>query len=121
MEAINTQLRKLEEKLLEPEPRRDDAFLSEVLADEFREFGSSGRIFNKEQIIQLLRTEKFSGSVLSEFGASALGEGAVLVTYLTASSSPVSGSPASVLRSSVWIYRDGRWQMLFHQGTRVAD
>jgi hypothetical protein len=23
------------------------------------------------------------------------------------------------LRSSLWVYRNGRWQMIFHQGTRL--
>jgi hypothetical protein len=48
-------LRGLEEELLKPEVRRSADRLSHLLADEFVEFGSSGRIFDKRQIIESLK------------------------------------------------------------------
>src|SRR5271156_5266438 len=53
---INVQKR--EEQLLQPEIRRSADQVSYLLADEFVEFGSSGRVFDKAQIIASLQQEK---------------------------------------------------------------
>lgn len=50
-------LRELEEKLLQPAIRRNAELAAPLLAEEFREFGSSGRIFDKQQIIAAMRNE----------------------------------------------------------------
>ena len=51
-------LRELEERLLRAEVRRSPAVVAELLADEFVEFGSSGRVFDKQQMIDALRRER---------------------------------------------------------------
>ena len=50
-------LRELEERLLQPDVRRSPRAVADLLADEFVEFGSAGRIFDKPQIIAALRDE----------------------------------------------------------------
>jgi hypothetical protein len=45
-------LRALEERLLQPEIRRSAAKIGDLLADEFVEFGSSGRVFDKSKVIE---------------------------------------------------------------------
>ena len=60
-------LRELEERLLQPDVRRSPRALADLLADEFVEFGSSGRIFDKPQIIAALRDEPPIHRSLSEF------------------------------------------------------
>ena len=47
-------LRRLEEQLLQPETRSSADQLGKLLADEFIEFGSSGRVFDKAKIIESL-------------------------------------------------------------------
>ncbi len=55
---------------------------------------------------------------ISDFHASLLSDGVVLVTYRSARDSRMrSGQTAIALRSSVWVWRDSRWQIVFHQGT----
>ncbi|MBZ5649915.1 MAG: nuclear transport factor 2 family protein [Acidobacteriia bacterium] len=56
-DSIAQQLRKLEEDLLQPSMRRSLDTVASLLTDDFCEFGSSGRIFRKEEIIAALRTE----------------------------------------------------------------
>lgn len=51
------ELRTLEEKLLQPDFRRNRAAVAELLADDFREFGSSGRTWDKQQILDKLESE----------------------------------------------------------------
>ena len=43
--------RRLEERLLQPEVRQSAEAVADLLADDFIEFGSSGQVFNKQQII----------------------------------------------------------------------
>ena len=59
---------------------------------------------------------------LLDFNTSVLAPGAVLVTYRTVRQGAVPDEqPIHSLRSSIWKLIDGRWQMLFHQGTRSQE
>jgi hypothetical protein len=51
-------LRELEEQLMHPSVRASPDQVARLLADEFIEFGSSGRVYNKRQIIELLQQEQ---------------------------------------------------------------
>jgi hypothetical protein len=44
----------------------------------------------------------------------------MLVTYRISVHLRDSTATKSTLRGSVWVYRDGRWQLTFHQGTLVS-
>jgi hypothetical protein len=111
-------LRQLEEKLLSPQIRSSARELDHLIADEFVEFGASGRVYTKPIIIAELPQETPLARSLSDFAARPLGPGVALVTYTALGRQP--GEPdVRSLRSSVWVLRDGRWQMLFHQGTRA--
>ena len=116
------ELLKLETLLHKREIRSSACALSELLADEFVEFGSSGRIFNKSAIIAALVSEIGNTQVsVEDFTVRELAPNIALVTYVV--TKPF-GAPAGVartsLRSSVWQMRDGRWQMIFHQGTKIS-
>src|SRR5215510_7503934 len=75
-------LRNLEERLLLPCVRASPDEVATLLADEFIEFGSSGRIYDKQQIILLLQEEQGEAQLtLVEFSARRLSADVVLVTY----------------------------------------
>jgi hypothetical protein len=76
-------IRVLEEQLLQPEVRTSSERLAALLADEFIEIGSSGRVYNKQQIIDLLCHEGGQGSppTLRDFSARRLAAEVILVTY----------------------------------------
>jgi hypothetical protein len=115
------ELRALEERLLQSDFRRNRNAVSELLADDFREFGSSGRVWNKQEILDLLETEPAFQATLQDFHAIELASsGVCLVTY-TASVQRAGAPGTLTLRSSIWIMREGRWQIIFHQGTRIAQ
>ena len=118
---LENHLRALEEQLLQPEVRKNPGLLASLIADDFLEFGSSGRTFDKAAIIEALKNEQPSPpAILSDFSARPLAKDVVLVTYRTTRHNP-SGEPiASTQRSSIWVHRDNRWQITFHQGTPVA-
>lgn len=94
--------------------------VSELLADEFIEFGSSGRVFNKSTIIAALKDEVGDLKVSVEnFAVRELAPTLVLVTYTAAKPSHYPGATIRVLRSSIWQLINARWQMVFHQGTKI--
>jgi len=49
--TLERELRELEESDLRSDVRSSPGFISGLLADEFVEFGSSGRIFDREAVI----------------------------------------------------------------------
>ena len=116
---LATHICQLEQQLLEPSTRRDAAAaLTSLLAENFREFGSSGRIYTRQQIIDALAAESPRTITLSDPLCQQLAEDIALLTYRSTRTVALDAASHS-LRSSLWIYRDHRWQMLFHQGTPI--
>ncbi len=60
-------LRNLEEQLVDPSVRRDKGRLLKLLAEDFREFGSSGRIYSRADIIEALSIEAPSDISIEDF------------------------------------------------------
>ena len=119
--ATAAQLKKLEESLLDASVRRDRRKIRSMLADDFLEFGSSGRMWNRNSIIELLSQETaFVAPAIEEFRCAFLTSDVSLVTYKTVRTDPDSGEVLASLRSSIWINRSGTWRMRFHQGTRTT-
>ncbi len=116
---LNRQIRLLEEALADPEVRASRDVMATLLSDDFREFGASGRVFDKETILDLLAREPAGdGYLVEELEVVRLGPDSALATY-SIPPRTVAGEmkPASV-RSSVWRMEGGVWKLLFHQGTR---
>src|SRR5262245_9230758 len=118
--SIEAHLRTLEEELLQPDVRKTATRLDALLAEGFIEFGSSGRVFDKQDIIDTLRSESPARRSLTDFKALPLGPEVVLTTYRAVRYGASGEQPIYSLRSSVWRLLDGRWQMVFHQGTRLG-
>ena len=107
----------LERRLLTHETRNSREELNALLADEFIEFGSSGRVWSKEEIVQdLLQSPKFEIEIDS-VRALHICANAVLITYR--SWRVGEEDSAASLRSSIWQRRDNKWRLVFHQGTKA--
>ncbi|MBC6133976.1 DUF4440 domain-containing protein [Listeria booriae] len=107
-------LQNQEEQLLRPEIRTSKGALSQLLAADFFEFGSSGRVLYREEEID----EAGIGVVdmqLSDFEIKPLAEDVVLATYRIFNVEQRQSS----LRSSIWKFLNNRWQLVFHQGTKT--
>ncbi len=104
----------LEKQLLTPEVRRSPADIDRLLADEFVEFGSSGRVYTKQQCADGMSPIQAS---LSDFKAELLAPGIALTTYRLVKHDETHSKMTHSLRSSIWKLKDSRWQMIFHQGT----
>jgi hypothetical protein len=108
----------LEQQLLQTSTRRDEVALRSLLAEDFREFGSSGRIYTRQQVINALAGESPQTIILSDPLCHQLAADIALVTYRSTRTNALEPTHHA-LRSSLWVYRDNHWQMIFHQGTPI--
>lgn len=107
----------LETRLHRRAVRNSPEAVAALLADDFVEFGATGRIHDKAETIRLLSVDDDQGPVeLKGFVARQLAPTVILVTYTA-----IWPGRLVVLRSSIWSLNDGSWQMTFHQGTRPAS
>jgi hypothetical protein len=106
----------LETSLHKRQVRNSSESTSALLSDAFIEFGSSGRVWNRASIIESMRREQADQQItVEDFAARELAPDVVLVTYIS------KNDTGSTLRSSIWKRCEGKWQMIFHQGTRKAE
>lgn len=100
----------LERSLLDSSIRQSTEQLGKLIADDFLEFGSSGKVYNKQDCIKPDETSrKF---VVSDFKIKELSKDVMLATYKTTEDGIAS------LRSSIWQRYGDEWKMIFHQGTK---
>ena len=111
-------LKALESELLLNTTRKNAVRVASLLADDFREFGSSGRVYSKDDIISTLLDESPVSISPSDFVINFLSEAVALVTYKSQREQP-EGLPSRSLRSSIWVRDEGVWRMTFHQGTKL--
>ena len=101
----------LEQRLLDTTVRRLPCEVEALLADDFCEFGSSGRVYDKPTTVERLRKDPgFDGPrTIVDFHARQLSATVALASYRI--------RETGTLRSSIWRSDQGRWRMIFHQGT----
>ena len=101
----------LEERLFHPGREADRSALIPLFAEDFQEYCSSGRIYSRQQTIDDLMTSSPRPATISHFYVTRLAPDVALATYHATTTLHTSH------RSSLWVFRDNRWQLLFHQGT----
>lgn len=107
---VRDELLRLETALASRDPAGVEGGLMSLIADDFLEFGQSGRTWTAGSIREALDVPSGESAVIEGFEVAELAESVVLVTYQTPGQPPVN-------RSSIWVRRGGRWQVRFHQGT----
>ncbi|WP_339212661.1 DUF4440 domain-containing protein [Solibacillus sp. FSL W8-0372] len=111
VENLKEHLQQLEESHTGLEVRMSRERLDEILADDFFEIGSSGFMHDKKECLE-------TGVVLAEmklhnYEIYPLAHDVVLATYFLVDTT----RERNTLRSSIWKFIDGKWQLYFHQGT----
>jgi hypothetical protein len=114
MGSVADELVALERGMWEIGTRGNRHWMDAHLADDFVEYGRSGRIYDKQQILDApvgpFRAE------LDDLRVARLSKVVALVTYRSTS---IFGDapPARSIRSSIWVRDDDGWKLRFHQGT----
>lgn len=107
---IDTVLRR-ERQLLDPAVRRSRTAASALLDPEFREFGSSGTIWDLESVLTMMSGSDDPPPEVDGIAATRLAADLIHLTYRARRTGRTS------LRSSLWRRRQGEWTLYFHQGT----
>jgi hypothetical protein len=108
---LQDHLYSLEESLFHPDRAADRTKLIPLFAEEYKEFCTTGRVFNRQQVIDALLKSEPRPATIHHFNVERLADNVALATYRA--TTPIAVSH----RSSLWVFRDNRWQLLFHQGT----
>jgi glyoxylase I family protein len=111
--TLEAELHRLESALARRDPDLlggDATTLSGLIADDFLEFGASGRTWRAADARAALAAEPPRDVPMDDFAVMRLAANVALVTY-------ASRDPRHAKRSSIWVRRRGRWLMVFHQGT----
>ena len=116
-DELSAHLRACEEALLDQAVRRNHQQVAELLTEDFLEFGSSGKVWARDQILELLEAEDYHPLAMEDFQCALLAETVALVIYRAVRTDARTGEKASSLRSSLWTNESGAWRLRFHQGT----
>ena len=108
------ELKKQEESLWRTETRFDHDYMDNILADDFFEFGRSGRVYSKQESLSAPLQEIHARLPLKNFEVHPISDDVALVTYI----SEVQYDELEIgNRSSLWLKTNDRWKLRFHQGT----
>jgi hypothetical protein len=107
-----------EKRLLNLESNMNLQELGALFSHNFFEFGSSGKIWSRAEVLKSLSNSKSRPKKAFDFRGHILSENeVVLVTYKT--KEPTENGDRIVLPSSFWKLGDSGWQVFFHQGTQA--
>ena len=110
-------LQALEESMWRSETRFDRAYMEAVLHPGFTEVGRSGRVFSRDEVLDMPHVEIHVDIPRATFEVSEIAEGVALIVYETLPTDSVHGAAH---RASVWVDGGKRWLLRYHQGTPAA-
>lgn len=102
----------LERSLLSDNVRRNVSTLNALFPEDFVEFGASGAIYGKQDVLDCLPIQDSRTFEMSDIKAEQLDVNVILLTYKV-----IESSTKKSLRSSIWVYNGEHWLLKFHQGT----
>ncbi len=106
----------LEKSLFKYEYMSNYNYLNDILADDFKECGKSGHIFNKEGTIEFLLTLKEDRKIdIYNFECTNISKECWLIHYITKSS-----TQENIYRTSIWIM-DKSLKLLYHQASILNE
>ena len=105
--------------------RRDEAAIpggyEAVLHDSLVEFGSSGRVWTRDEVLEALAAGPRTGAIdIENFDVHVVRPGVFLVMYETTQTDPVTGLSSRQRRSSLWMREGDGFVLRFHQSTPIA-
>ncbi|MFZ6645168.1 DUF4440 domain-containing protein [Undibacterium sp. TJN25] len=115
-----TTLTALEQSLLQAEVRANALALDQLIDESFVEFGSSGRMFRKSEILCRPPNLPLLEFVPADFKLRELIPGLAQMSFHLRTVNPVSGEISNSLRNSIWRRSGHHWKLVFQQGLPMA-
>jgi ketosteroid isomerase-like protein len=121
--AIAEQIKKLEHDRIQAGVRKDVAYVAAATADEYVQIDWDGRVLDKAAMLARIKSSaiQLQSNTLDEISVRVYGETAV-VTGLATRKGLMDGKDIStgIRYTRVYTKRDGRWQVVQFQQTRVT-
>jgi hypothetical protein len=111
-EDLASELVQLELRLLDPDIRASRKALGALLAADFVEFGSSGRVYTRDEVIAAVEANGPMRIEASDFSCRLLSSAVAVLNYHS-----TEANARACLRTSIWQQTDDEWRLVFHQGT----
>ena len=109
------ELQRLEEALWQQSTRFDLSFQESRFAQDFFEFGRSGRVYRRDEVISIDSAPILAKLPLENLRFRVLDVDTVQLTY--SSAAEYNGVVEYARRSSLWSRTPKGWVLRFHQGT----
>ncbi|MEK7514919.1 MAG: DUF4440 domain-containing protein [Patescibacteria group bacterium] len=107
----------LENSLQQPSVRKSAEKLNDLISEDFVEFGSSGLVYTKQDVLNNLPASPEIKFIMTDFKITILSTDIIQSTFKTEKTNTQTGKVTQSLRSSLWRNENGKWRMIFHQGT----
>jgi hypothetical protein len=117
MPSLEEKLRELEIEVMTAAGERRAADIRHIIADDFLEIGASGRTYTKAQVLAAIESAPLRKFQIEDFEIVASGDDWAMVSYRAGERTAYASSTS--LRSTLWVEREGKWQIVFHQGTSI--
>ena len=118
MTSLDEKLRELEIKVMTAAGERRAADIRGLIAEDFLEIGASGRTYTKSEVLAAIETAPLRKFQIEDFKIVASGNDWAMVSYRAGEKSEQSSTAS--WRSTLWVQREAKWQIIFHQGTTIA-
>jgi hypothetical protein len=118
-DLILQELVSLEISIMKSAGASDLHMLNNLLSDGFIEFGASGKIYNKQQTIDILE-KRDAASVQNNWAADSFICHQITGNVYLLMYSLQRGNELTK-RTSIWQKSGGQWQILFHHGTAIKE
>lgn len=113
---VACELLRLELALARRDPAAVPEGLASLIAPDFLEFGSSGRVWDAAAVVASLARPIDDEITIDDFEVHPLSEAVLLAIYRTTAVAR-DGTARRCFRCSIWLRRGDRFVMRFHQGT----
>ncbi len=103
------------------ERNRNAEYLQTLMAEEFVAIEPDGKRYTKAGALALIRSIAMTDYALDDFRVVRVNPDAAILTYRARMKWLDRGeeNAGQVLATTVWVHRDGKWLMTFHQRTAV--
>jgi hypothetical protein len=107
----------LESEFQKPDVRKSVGRLTELISDDFYEITSSGKVTFKKDCLANLPAAPEIKFVMTDFKINILCTDIIQTLFKTEKTVVGTGKVTYSMRSSIWKNENGKWKMIFHQGT----
>jgi ketosteroid isomerase-like protein len=117
---VEQELTALYNEMIDGAKKKETAAFARIMADDFSEITAGGQIINKAAVLAGIPNYTIESYAISEVSARVFGDAAIMTLRADAKGSYQGTDVSGEFRETiVWVKREGRWQMVASQVTRL--